>query len=666
MSQRYIGSSISPTAAPTSSASTTGVWSINDQYQAKNAGNWPVYTPPPTTDPYFQYVSMLLPGNGTNGAQNNTFLDSSTNNFTITRTGNTTQGTFTPYGANWSVFTTSGNTLLSPTNSAFTYAGNFTLECWAFRVGGSPQIFADWSAGTFGVIANGDSGFYVYLGSATPTFTVTDRTMPIGVWTHVALVRSGSTVKLYVNGSASSTTATNSATLGNGTMTIGSNTTTGVYISNFRASTTAVYTTNFTPSTLPLSSTTGTVSLIAQSNRYIDNGPLNLTWTQQGTPSVQRFSPFSPTEPYSAATIGGSAYFDGSGDYLTVPSNAAFAFGTGDFTIEFWAYPTVNARQDWIDFDGGGVRLLLFYSGTNIQFYSGATRINGAAMTLNTWQHIALCCASGVIKLFINGVQSGSSYTSSLNFPAQSLTIGKDNAGSTYVTGYMSNIRIVKGTAVYTSAFTPPTAPVTAITNTQLLVNATNAGIIDNAEIGDLETIGDAKISTTQSKFGGSSIYFDGTGDSLKATSPAYSLGTGDFTIECWIYRVSNNRNDGIYTAGRTPTASGGFGLKVASDNKLAWNTNTSYGSGTATISAGQWYYIACTRKSGTLKFWVNGVLDYTLAGFNQNCTNPFVLLGITDDPINANMYLDDFRITKGYCRYTTDFTPPTVAFPTA
>jgi len=58
--------------------------------------------PPPSSDPQFNYVSALLTGDGTNGAQNNTFIDSSANNFTITRAGNTTQGSVSPYGGNWS------------------------------------------------------------------------------------------------------------------------------------------------------------------------------------------------------------------------------------------------------------------------------------------------------------------------------------------------------------------------------------------------------------------------------------------------------------------------------------------------------------------------------------------------------------------------------------
>ena len=68
-------------------------------------------------DPQFNYVTMLLHGDGTNGAQNNTFIDSSTNNFTITRNGNTTQGTFTPYGSNWSNYFNASASRLEVVNS---------------------------------------------------------------------------------------------------------------------------------------------------------------------------------------------------------------------------------------------------------------------------------------------------------------------------------------------------------------------------------------------------------------------------------------------------------------------------------------------------------------------------------------------------------------------
>ncbi len=81
-------------------------------------------------DAYFNRVTLLLPGNGTNGAQNNTFLDSSTNNFTITRNGNTTQGTFSPFSqTGWSNYF-SGGYFTVPASSAFSFPGDFTVECW--------------------------------------------------------------------------------------------------------------------------------------------------------------------------------------------------------------------------------------------------------------------------------------------------------------------------------------------------------------------------------------------------------------------------------------------------------------------------------------------------------------------------------------------------------
>ena len=85
-------------------------------------------------DPYFNYVTMLLTGNGTNGAQNNTFLDSSSNAFTITRNGNTTQGSFSPYGSLWSnYFNGEQYWSLSVSSSAsIASSGDFTYECWIF------------------------------------------------------------------------------------------------------------------------------------------------------------------------------------------------------------------------------------------------------------------------------------------------------------------------------------------------------------------------------------------------------------------------------------------------------------------------------------------------------------------------------------------------------
>jgi hypothetical protein len=113
--------------------------------------------------------------------------------------------------------------------------------------------------------------------------------------------------------------------------------------------------------------------------------------------------------------------------------------------------------------------------------------------------------------------------------------------------GYISDIRVVKGTAVYTTTFTPPTAPLNAITNTSYLLKFTNAGIYDHAMLNDLETVGNAQVSTSVVKYGTGSMYFDGAGDYLsRPASSLYALGTGDFTIEAWVYAnttITNNED---------------------------------------------------------------------------------------------------------------------------
>ena len=157
-------------------------------------------------DAQFNYVTMLLHGDGTNGAQNNTFLDSSTNNFTITRNGNTTQGTFTPYGDNWSNYMTSGY-LTTASNADFALSADFTVQCWVFSgdssldgstrrrifhtgggdVAASLQLLLGTSAGNSAVISVLNSGFLI------------DGTISVvtSSWNHVAVTRSGTSLKTF-------------------------------------------------------------------------------------------------------------------------------------------------------------------------------------------------------------------------------------------------------------------------------------------------------------------------------------------------------------------------------------------------------------------------------------------------------------------------------------
>ena len=656
-----------------------------------------------STDTYFKYNSLLLSGNGTNGAQNNTFLDSSANNFTITRNGNATQGTFSPYGSNWSnYFDGTGDYLTVGANANLSVGtSDFTIEAWVNLASGSTYQFLIGSSANGGMMV----GISVPLGTPSSTIAVgthnvawvLDFGSAISIvsndWTHIAITRSGSTNRAFINGvqlGSNITDSTNWAFSSNApyiALNAGSNNFNG-YISNLRVvKGTAVYTSAFTPPTAPLTAITNTSLLTCADNRLIDDSTNNLTITRNGDTSVQRFSPFSPTDAYSNTTIGGSGYFDGSGDYLTV--NSGLHFGTRDFTIECWLNPAVQYA------DGSGISIftgessgsgltwgMTFnsyagYNGLTFSYgqygsYTVGKYVNGYWGTKGVWSHTVFQRRSGVIQCYINGVSQtlstyneGGTFSDSVNISGNNTT--KD-IGTGY-TGYISNLRVLDGTGLYSGNFTPPTEPLTAVANTSLLLNFTNAGIIDNAMMTTMETVGNAQISTTQSKFGGSSMYFDGTGDYLSSLgNPYLVLGTGDFTIECW-FNVNSTTNNGLLHLAATvfPASVTGVALYVASNNISMYCAGAASPPGGA-ISTGVWYHVAMVRYNGVTKLYLNGTYS-SGAGSVTDTTNytgsALAVGGYYNSTLLTNGYIDDLRITKGYARYTSNFTPPTAALQT-
>jgi hypothetical protein len=219
-----------------------------------------------------------------------------------------------------------------------------------------------------------------------------------------------------------------------------------------------------------------------------------------------------------------------------------------------------------------------------------------------------------------------------------------------------------------------PTSPLTAVTSTSLLLLGTNAGIYDGAMQNNLITVGDAKISTTQSKFGGSSMYFDGAGDYLLMPNTLTGkFGTGDFTVEYWDYHGSQAANYscqvGNLSSG-TPAGTwrfGTFGNNVGL--YFAYHNGTAYVDvtfGTAAYNNSTWRHFAITRQNGTVRAFVDGIQVGTNQTITQNLNsdNKVILGAELVNPTYFNGYIDDLRITKGYARYTTTFTPPTSALP--
>jgi len=229
-----------------------------------------------------------------------------------------------------------------------------------------------------------------------------------------------------------------------------------------------------------------------------------------------------------------------------------------------------------------------------------------------------------------------------------------------------------------TLVWSPGYAPVDPdYDNVSLLLygNGTNGSttITDNSPSPKtVAPVGNAQISTTQSKFGGSSIAFDGAGDyiAIAEASNSFTFGTGDFTVEFWMYVAANGPR--ILYDSRPASTSGAYPtIYINTTNKLIYIANSADRiTGTTTISLNQWCHVALARSGTNTKLFLDGVQEgstYTDSTNYLNGTNrPIVgANGNNTSFDNYNGYIDELRITNGYARYTGNFTPPAAAFPT-
>ena len=662
-------------------------------------------TPSPATDPDFEYVTLLLSGDGTNGAQNNTFIDSSTNNFSITRNGTVTQGSLGPFAkpnGRWSASFGSASTLQYPANTGYVFGtGDFTVECFYYQ-STVPAADAETVAcqdGSFPhnwqlLTAGGSFGnrltwawWGAYNSSTNVPLFQNNR------WYHIAVTRSGTTTRLFVDGVQYHSFTDTRDYNANKRLNIGSNKPATLSVSNVRIiKGTALYTENFTPPAAPLTAVTNTTFLGCQSSNFRDNSTTNAAVTVVGTCAVLPFSPFQPTSSYSASTQGGSGLFSGlSANNLTLPASSSLLMDA-DFTVECWALVQTNTSQAlyaniYNGPPGTNASLMSNFNGSNnFEFFhsSPSLRINsGIPARDGAWHHLAVVRSGTTITLYVDGINRGT-VTSSANIDWGSASGGRvgegtDNSGSNMFNGHIANLRIVKGTAVYTANFTPPTSPVTAIAGTSLLLSFANGAVADSAALNDVGTAGAAQISTVQSKWGNSSLSFTGASSALVvADAPQLNFGAGDFTVEFWLYATSVSTQQGLVIKRKTDGGeAGAWGLRLNSNASLgfydltAGSTIVEFG----TVTANTWTHVAVSRSGSTVRGFVNG----TLANSGTSSTNfsniRQVIVGIwgtfggvyPSGSIDSQFtgYIDDLRITKGPARYTASFTPPSTAFPT-
>lgn len=706
MSTRYTANIVRALPAPATTGAASGVWSIEDAAQQVGNTTWPAAAT--GADPNFRNVTLLLSGDGTNGAQNSTFVDSSTNNISLTRTGvGPSQGSFSPYGAVWSNYFDGSSYINTAATAALEFgSASFTIEFWIYPIDNTRRAIyhgshtADWSLaidfqsqkiciwassnGTSWNLINADGG-----GNGIGSTTVA-----LHQWTHVAFVRSGTTWQTYINGARDLNLTGISGALvnraasqksigkwffsdgaGNPTMWNG-------YISNFRAVRgTALYTTAFIPPTSPLTAITNTALLTCQSNRFIDNSVNNLAITATGNTAIQPFGPFNGMVQTSQ---GYSVAFGGTGDHLVVPATANAALNAvNGFTVEGWVYFTANPTLQFVisTAQGGSYTDSNWFVGTTS---SGNWRVSygnqvpvdtGVSVVLNTWHHFALSASSSNARFFLNGSQV-SSVSMTQGNAATNFIIGKYYWNDSYfLNGFVSNIRYVAGQQLYTANFTPPTAPLTAIANTQLLVCHTDRLVDGSSNAFAITNNGDAAPRTfspfppTYSSLPysadtvGGSVYFSGNGNFVTAplaALPLSNFGTGPFTVEFWYYGVGTAS---FLLNGDTSTA---MAIYIASSlSRIGWQNQQAVNDSlivSRSDLANRWDHYAVCRSGTTVRLFRNGVqIGSTTNSYNYTGTS-MLLIGRDGlnaiNPSSTTGYVSDLLITNT-ARYTAPFAPP-------
>ena len=419
----------------------------------------------------------------------------------------------------------------------------------------------------------------------------------------------------------------------------------------------------------------------ANNGTVISDSTLNYTFTNRNVVTSTTQSKFGGT----------SGYFNGDA-WLTSTYVTPVDFQGSNFTIEAWIYPTATDGSRTIFRTGLGQyanSYILFRISDNgklrFQTHVDGNITSSTSVPANTWSHVAVTRQGNTTRLFLNGVLEGTASIGTISTPS-GVQIGAytnqptDTTGNEQFAGYIDELRVTKGVARYTAAFTPVNSAFELTTiNTKLLMHfdGTNNSTAFIDETGKTLNSSNAVINTTVKKFGTGAGYFNGSSYVSVPTqyNSDFHFGTGDFTIEFWYYATaesgslvplshSSNSQSGesILFYGIGPNISlflgtGASAYDIVSNYAFSTNATTN-----------TWNHIALTRSGTTFRMFFNGALVHTL--------NRTASLGASTQPlligaryVNGlpnqffNGYIDELRITKGIARYTAAFTPQNAPF---
>jgi len=324
-----------------------------------------------------------------------------------------------------------------------------------------------------------------------------------------------------------------------------------------------------------------------------------------------------------------SVYFDGNGDYLSVANNSVFQLGSGNWTIECWIYITSAVNYNGIVSKRVAGTYDAYCIGTDasnnlwitITNTAGTWTLGGVTLatgvTTNTWHHIAVVRNSNTITGYLNGIAGSTpqTFTGSVYDSGQSLYIGSANANGSgqFFNGNISNFRIIKGTALYTSNFTSPSSPLTAISGTSILTCASNT-ITDGSSNAFAITVAGNSAVSGNSPFRGTTSYsanalaFDGTDDYVTVPDSASTNTFSAITLEMVVKYTSTSNQ--IFAQKWNYGINAGYGIEIFSSSIYGYavaSPGTYATVSVASYPANRIYHIALTMSGSTQTLYING-----------------------------------------------------------
>lgn len=666
---------------------------------------------------------LKISADGTDGGTNSIITDESVFNRSITRIGDVSQTSISPYGTNWSVyFNGTTDSFVSTNTTVMNFTAGFSVELWfkmddelAF-IGTLPTYTSHLFTGN---VAN---AFRLSVKSSTsgktpdqltasaigvPQSVITSQELNIayGVWHHVVFVRdSAGNTALFFNGRrvaqgiytgayaaskiyiAGDTLATSTGGMFRG------------YISDVKVNKLTV---THDPASMlcnvpsePVTADASTVLITANKSTVTSHEYSGVGLGAIGTPSVEQCGPYGET---AAQTL--AAYCDGDGDYIYTPSTADLNFDKVSFSIECWVrFTKVGTAQVFLSKLEGdptwGYSWALSLTADNRisgsmygtiygNWYWSTVQTGSGYAKPNIWYHVVMARRpdSGYHTLFVNGAPHQSVSTGITLLATNSkVLIGRDlaNGANRPLAGFIAGVKIVRGAYAYdpggsiqATRFPVPTQPPTRTAETKLLVNFQNGQIFDSTGLNSVRLYGAARVDTSFKKVSTGSVYFDGVDSRLTMPNKhCLNLSSTGFTIESWVLPKQRTaarqylvEKDGLYQ-----TSTSQYGIYLEPSGELG--VVVGGGQDSQTISTGTiidldvWTHVSVQKRGTDIEVFVNGIKVATTAltaTLVSGTGSVNVGWSQCEQSVSYfNGYLDDIRIYKSRTMRPSNFNPET------